>query len=183
MTDLSVDERLDILLQVKATVEQHNTKVTKEIVTLLNREADLLLRRTKSSMLTGLRKRILNLFLQFAETPEANPEAARLLEAHKRPNQHRKDIHRCLGCDKFLPSTEFDVGATSKGMGKCRKCLKLANDAGQREDVTQYRRILEEAKRKELKHNDGAQVCHEMGQQDCWYRRTGCLSLSSVVQF
>ena len=32
---------------------------------------------------SGLRRRLLNLFLQFIETPEFNPEAKRLMEVHQ----------------------------------------------------------------------------------------------------
>lgn len=56
-----------------------------------------------------------------------------------------------------MPSSDFDVGATAKTMGKCKRCQKQANDATLREDMSQYRRILEEAKRKELAHEDDSQ--------------------------
>ena len=48
-----------------------------EIVDLIDREVDLLNRRRGEKTLEGLRKRVANLFLQFIETPEFNPEAAR----------------------------------------------------------------------------------------------------------
>ena len=93
------------------------TQQTKDIITLLQREADLLSRNMKPSVFTGLRKRLLNLFLQvchvsslhlmfsrthlflffssssffflskFCETPEFNPEAARFMDVHKTPEE------------------------------------------------------------------------------------------------
>ena len=48
-----------------------------EIVDLIDREADMLNRGRTETSLEGLRKRLSNLFLQFIETPEFNPEAAR----------------------------------------------------------------------------------------------------------
>eukprot|EP00758_Cryptobia_borreli_P013659 Tbor_TRINITY_DN5853_c1_g7::TRINITY_DN5853_c1_g7_i1::g.7039::m.7039 len=74
-TKISIDERLDLLLNVKWTVKEFDCKLTREIVELIDREADLLNRRRKESTLVGLRLRIRNLFLQFIETPEFNPEA------------------------------------------------------------------------------------------------------------
>merc|ERR1719453_2621493 len=74
---LTIDERLDVLLHVKWTVKEFDCNLTREIVDLIDREADLLNRGRNEKSLDGLRKRIANLFLQFIETPEFNPEAAR----------------------------------------------------------------------------------------------------------
>lgn len=74
---LSVDERLDVLLHVKWTVKEFDCNLTREIVELIDREADLLNRGRSPKVLDGLRKRISSLFLNFIETPEFNPEAAR----------------------------------------------------------------------------------------------------------
>merc|ERR1711966_240600 len=77
MPKLTIDERLDVLLHVKWTVKEFDCNLTRDIVDLIDREADLLNRGRSEKSLEGLRKRVLNLFLQFIETPEFNPEAAR----------------------------------------------------------------------------------------------------------
>lgn len=74
---LNTDERLDILLHVKWTIKEFDCNLTREIVDLVDREADMLNRQRPEGSLIGLRKRILNLFLQFIEYPEFNPEAIR----------------------------------------------------------------------------------------------------------
>eukprot|EP00198_Chlamydomonas_reinhardtii_P001453 XP_001690789.1 flagellar associated protein [Chlamydomonas reinhardtii] len=74
---LTVDERLDVLLHVKWTVKEFDCDLTRELVDLIDREADLLNRGRNPKMLEGLRKRISSLFLNFIETPEFNPEAVR----------------------------------------------------------------------------------------------------------
>merc|ERR1711998_212113 len=74
---LTVDERLDVLLHVKWTVKEFDCNLTRDVVELIDREADMLNRGRSEASLTGLRKRLANLFLQFIETPEFNPEAAR----------------------------------------------------------------------------------------------------------
>ncbi|KAG1658423.1 hypothetical protein FOA52_009605 [Chlamydomonas sp. UWO 241] len=77
LLQLTIDERLDVLLHVKWTVKEFDCKLTREIVELIDREADMLNRGRPPSMLEGLRKRISSLFLTFVETPEFNPESAR----------------------------------------------------------------------------------------------------------
>lgn len=55
-------------------------KLTKEIISLCEREAELLMRGINPALLSGLRARILHLFLQFCREPKFNPEAARHLK-------------------------------------------------------------------------------------------------------
>jgi len=74
---LTIDERLDVLLHVKWTVKEFDCNLTRDVVELIDREADMLNRGRSETSLTGLRKRLANLFLQFIETPEFNPESAR----------------------------------------------------------------------------------------------------------
>uniref|UniRef100_A0A7S0VK68 IQ motif and ubiquitin-like domain-containing protein n=1 Tax=Polytomella parva TaxID=51329 RepID=A0A7S0VK68_9CHLO len=74
---LTVDERLDVLLHVKWTVKEFDAPLTRQIVELIDREADLLNRGRSPKLLEGLRKRVSNLFLNFIQTPEFNPEATR----------------------------------------------------------------------------------------------------------
>jgi len=70
-------QRLDVLLHTKWSVKEFDCNLTREIVDLIDREADLIRRDRSDRSLEGLRKRLRNLFLQFIETPEFNPEAAR----------------------------------------------------------------------------------------------------------
>ena len=72
-------------------VQEHDCKLTQEIIELIDREADLLMRGVRDGNLEGLRKRISTLFLQYIKTPTFNPEAARLL----------KVVHQCPSCIKF----------------------------------------------------------------------------------
>ena len=83
MGNLSIDERLDVLLHTKWTVKEFDCNLTREIVDLIDREADMLNRGRSEKSLEGLRKRLVNLFLQFVETPEFNPEAARYQKVPK----------------------------------------------------------------------------------------------------
>jgi len=72
--------RLDVLMHVKWTVKEFDCGLTREIVELIDREVDLLGRGRPTKSLRSLRKRVLNLFLQFVKTPEFNPEAARFVK-------------------------------------------------------------------------------------------------------
>jgi hypothetical protein len=60
--------------------QEHDCKLTQEIIELIDREADLLMRGVKEANLEGLRKRISTLFLQYIKTPMFNPEVTNLLK-------------------------------------------------------------------------------------------------------
>ena len=57
MKYLTQDERLDVLLTLKHTVKEHDCKLTQEIIELIDREADLLMRGVKESNLEGKKKK------------------------------------------------------------------------------------------------------------------------------
>ena len=58
-------------------IQEGKIDKARNIVELIDREADLLNRGRSEKSLAGLRKRLSNMFLRFIETPEFNPEAAR----------------------------------------------------------------------------------------------------------
>mmetsp|Transcript_59218 Transcript_59218/g.163507 ORF Transcript_59218/g.163507 Transcript_59218/m.163507 type:complete len:479 (+) Transcript_59218:214-1650(+) len=82
-TRLAIDERLDVLLNTKWTAKDFDCPLTRDIVELCDREAEMLNRGRSEATLGGLRKRLSNLFLQFVETPDFNPEAARFLKTQQ----------------------------------------------------------------------------------------------------
>ena len=53
-----MDERLDVLLHVKWTVKEFDCNLTRDIVELIDREADMLNRGRSEATLSGLRKRL-----------------------------------------------------------------------------------------------------------------------------
>eukprot|EP00762_Andalucia_godoyi_P006732 ANDGO_06209.mRNA.1 hypothetical protein AMSG_11901 len=107
LNGISVDERLEILLHVKWTVKEFDCQLTREIVELIDREADLLNRGRSSRALDGLRRRVSNLFLQFTETPEFNPESLRY---SKLPVEY-------LSRPQVQPIKKKQYGALSEKMG------------------------------------------------------------------
>ncbi|XP_053575168.1 IQ and ubiquitin-like domain-containing protein [Bombina bombina] len=165
----SKDERLDALLTLKLTVKEHDCKLTQEIVELIDREADLLMRGVKDSNLAGLRKRISTLFLQYIRIPTFNPEVARLLKVPQDSNVLRKNIHFCPSCKNYLPSTEYTLSANARTVGRCRKCSKLDNEARQREEFSKYKILFNHIRKSESEYDDGARIAFLLQQQDLQY--------------
>ncbi|CAF1061759.1 unnamed protein product [Adineta ricciae] len=157
MKFLTLDERLDILLTLKHTVKEHDSRLTQEIIQLIDREADLLMRGTKEENLSGLRERISTLFLQYIKTPTFNPGVVRHLKVPQDPvTAAQYKTFYCRSCQKYYPSTEFSVSSTNAKIGKCRQCLRLENIANKRSDQTKIKYLLKKIEKDECGYNDGA---------------------------
>ncbi|KAI9329984.1 hypothetical protein BDR26DRAFT_1000768 [Obelidium mucronatum] len=163
---LSVDERLQILLHVKYTVKEFDCILTREIVELINREGDLVSRGPRYKefgSFTGLRKRISNLFLQFVQTPEFNPEAAVYQKFPDAGQSWKRDqaVYYCRGCTKYLPSTEFYLSTTMKHLGRCKPCTIKENIATHRKDDSCYGDLLQSMKTQETQKRSEMKTFHE----------------------
>ncbi|XP_071484963.1 IQ motif and ubiquitin-like domain-containing protein [Diadema antillarum] len=169
MKYLTQDERLDVLLTLKHTVKEHDCKLTQEIIQLIDREADLLMRGVRESNLEGLRKRISTLFLQYVKTPTFNAEAARLLKVPQDPSTLRKNIYFCPSCSSYLPSTEFQLSSNSSNVGRCRRCTKLDNDARTRQDYSHFRYMLKGLRKSEEAMGDGSRIAFLLQEADLRY--------------
>jgi hypothetical protein len=71
----TLDERFNILLQIKWTVQEFDNSLSRDIVDLIDRESDLLSRGRSVKSVEKLRIRLANLFLMFIENPLYNPRA------------------------------------------------------------------------------------------------------------
>jgi len=169
LTSFDVDERLDILLHVKLIVQEFDSKLTREVADLLNREADLLLRGTKKGNLAGLRKRIRNMFLQFCEEPEYNPMSERYLSKHRDTDAYKDNIAYCASCLKYHDVSQFPVSTTDDVVSKCNKCLGVTNIAIQRADTTQHKRMLEALQKSEIARGYKSQIVFMMSVEDIVY--------------
>ncbi|BFZ10923.1 hypothetical protein BsWGS_13962 [Bradybaena similaris] len=181
MKYLTQDERLDVLLTLKHTVKEHDCKLTQEIIELIDREADLLMRGVKETNLAGLRKRICTLFLQYIKTPTFNPEAAKYLKVPQDPMTLRKNINYCRSCGSYLPSTDFFITTNSKNAGRCRRCQKIENEGHQRADHTYFKVMLKALHKSEEAMQDGSTLCFLLQENDLRYLVENIWSNQSVL--
>lgn len=181
LRNLSQDERLDILLTLKHTVKEHECKLTQEILELIDREVDLMMRGVRPYNLEGLRKRIATLFFQYIKIPLFNPEVARHLKVPQDPMKFYKKIYFCRNCQLYLPSTEFAISSTSKHIYRCRHCTHLENEAKQRESFLKYKCLLERLYSSEADYEDDSQIAFLMQLQDIQYLVENIWASQSVL--
>lgn len=151
---LNKTERMDLLLTIKKLVGKHPSALSCDIVALAERETELMLRNIPSFMLTGLRQRILQRFIQFCKKPEYNPTVIPHLPIsdYSDSNSRSKlwnDTHRCISCGQYLRTKKFDVSARAKHLGVCLFCWRQGNRGRDRLDLEPYRIILQELRQSE----------------------------------
>nr|XP_033813944.1 IQ and ubiquitin-like domain-containing protein [Geotrypetes seraphini] len=166
---LTCDERLDVLLTLKHTMKEYDCKLSQDIIELIDREADLMMRGVKDCNLEGLRKRISTLFLEYIKTPLFNPEVARVLKVPQNPAVLRKNIFRCRSCKNYLTSTDFPVSAHANTIDRCRKCCRLNNEAHRREDFSKYTYLLTHLRKSEADFMDDARIVFLLQEKDIQY--------------
>ncbi|XP_037692193.1 IQ and ubiquitin-like domain-containing protein isoform X2 [Choloepus didactylus] len=181
LKNISQDERLDVLLTLKHTVKEHECKLTQEILELIDREVDLMMRGVKHHNLEGLRKRISTLFFHYIKTPLFNPEVARHLKVPQDPLKFYKKIYFCHSCQLYLPSTEFSVPSTSHCIYRCRHCVSLDNEARQRESFLKYKCLLQRLYFSEVEYEDDSKIAFLMQLQDIQYLTENIWASQSVL--
>ncbi|XP_049497715.1 IQ and ubiquitin-like domain-containing protein isoform X1 [Panthera uncia] len=169
LKNISQDERLDVLLTLKHTVKEHECKLTQEILELIDREVDLMMRGVKHHNLEGLRKRIATLFFHYIKTPLFNPEVARHLKVPQDPLKFYKKIYFCHSCQLYMPSTEFAVSSTSHRAYRCRNCVNLDNETRQRESFLKYKCLLQRLYYSEANYEDDSKIAFLMQLEDIQY--------------
>lgn len=162
LKNLSPDERLDVLLTLKHNVKEHACKLTQEILELIDREVDLMMRGVKPHNLEGLRKRIATLFFHYIKTPLFNPEVARHLKVPQDPLKFYRKIYFCHSCQLYLPSTEFPVSSTTHRIYRCRHCINLENETRQRESFLKYKCLLQRLYRSEAEYEGDSRIAFLM---------------------
>ncbi|XP_072611255.1 IQ motif and ubiquitin-like domain-containing protein isoform X5 [Vulpes vulpes] len=184
LKNLSQDERLDVLLTLKHTVKEHECKLTQEILELIDREVDLMMRGVKHHNLEGLRKRIATLFFHYIKTPLFNPEVARHLKVPQDPLMFSKKVDFCRSCRLYLPRTEF---AASAGPGPpphgrpCRRCSALGQEARQRQSFQKLKCLLRRLHSAEARYEDDPKIAFLMQLQDIQYLVENIWASQSVL--
>ncbi|XP_008823092.1 IQ and ubiquitin-like domain-containing protein isoform X2 [Nannospalax galili] len=181
LKDLSQDERLDILLTLKHTVKEHECKLTQEILELIDREVDLMMRGVKPHNLEGLRKRIATLFFHYIKTPLFNPEVARFLKVPQDPLKFYDKIYFCHSCQLYLPSVAFSVSSTSRRVYRCRHCVNLENEIQKRESFLKYKCLLQRLYYSEANYGDDSQIAFLMQLQDIQYLTENIWASQSIL--
>lgn len=165
-TNVSAEERIKILQDVKKIVLDRESSLTGELVSLLDREQHIVLRDIKNSNIDSLRDRIKYIFLEFIKDPGINPEARKYLPENK---CQQVQTYKCLSCRNILPYNKFSLHSKANTFRKCHNCCWLREIGGPRVNVNPIRHILNAVRREELKQSSYTSVALIMQEQDFYH--------------
>lgn len=100
----------------------------------------------------------LNLAVSQSEQNLVIPRIHLFLQVPPDPMRLYHNIYFCLSCKCYLPSTDFTMAASSRTVGRCRRCCKLDNEARQREAFLKYKLMLRNLRQSEMNYKDGAKI-------------------------
>ncbi|CAH8516554.1 unnamed protein product [Schistosoma turkestanicum] len=156
LENLTDNERLDLLLTLKQIVSPYDIKISKEIIGLVDREAELIMRHIPGKSLSGLRQRIRNRFIQFAKLPQVNPEVGKYLNVPTNTKEATsllsvEDIQYCASCQRYLKKSLFPLSSRANKLLPCISCRRNDNRARERLDLEPYQYILTELRQNETR--------------------------------
>ncbi|KAG8317851.1 hypothetical protein J6590_018246 [Homalodisca vitripennis] len=148
-------DRIDFLSTFKHlfTSKFITYEFSSEIITLINREIDLISIGMKEKDLKGIRMRIEQLYLHFLHQKEFNPKG----QHYRKPNWPKTvdALYKCNRCKKLLPPSRFPVHIRMKSYMQCTSCDWLHNIGQHHADMSPYLKIL-----RKVQHSEMSKCCY-----------------------
>ncbi|XP_046988900.1 IQ and ubiquitin-like domain-containing protein [Schistocerca americana] len=176
-----LESRVDLLMAVKdALVVHREPPLVDDIIELVDRECDLLVRGLNTDQLEALRARLRSLFLQLMKTPEFNPEVAKYsLEYSYKGLEFSLSL--CVRCQNLLPREKFLPGNRDEQLQFCRSCRWLEKASLSRTDLTPYSFMLRALRRDEKRRRCFSSVAFIMQEDDFHYLVTNIWHARSIL--
>lgn len=167
--DMDVKERMELLVDMKFALQEFRHPTAEEIITLLDRECDLLVRRCNDHQLEFLRRRIAASVLQLIKTSELNSGVIKCKDIRDYRKMENDRLHFCELCHQVKLYTEFPINSKMRGFVACTSCSW--KDVTERlwVDMTPYRFILRAAQRDERRRKCWGSLAFVLQDKDIFF--------------
>uniref|UniRef100_A0A1B6C025 IQ motif and ubiquitin-like domain-containing protein n=1 Tax=Clastoptera arizonana TaxID=38151 RepID=A0A1B6C025_9HEMI len=165
---LTPHERIDFLLTLKNIISTYKEyEYSKDIIILIEREINLHVIGLKNDELSGIQKRIEQLFMYFLYQPQFNPKA----EKYRKANWPKTidTLYKCTRCFKLLPVSGFPVHTRMEKITICKSCEWLRNVGHQRIDMSPYLKLLKQIQNSEMQKCCYSAVCFVLQQTGVYF--------------
>ncbi|XP_013139424.1 PREDICTED: IQ and ubiquitin-like domain-containing protein [Papilio polytes] len=168
-TDLEVNERIELLVDMKAALQEFSHDLVDEVMALLDRECDLLVRRCDDHQLEFLRRRISASVLQVIKTSELNSGVTKCKDIRDYQKMEEGRLYLCEMCNQVKLHTEFPLNAKMSGFLVCMSCSW--KDVTERLwiDMTPYRFILRAVQREERRRKCWGSLAFVLQEKDVFF--------------
>lgn len=163
--NVDLEDRLQALLNIKLLLHDHNCQLSNELVSLIDRACELMVRGLTNKQLDVLMKRIQGLLLKHIKTPECSFGVTnRLLRVKEKLMQN--DLFYCNRCQKLKSHAHF---AIHSGVDKLKVCITCSWDDRVMEpwfDLAPYRFMLRLIRREERTKQSPSSVAFILQDKD-----------------
>nr|CAD7569175.1 unnamed protein product [Timema californicum] len=167
--DVTVDERIELLVNLKYSVKNYSSGLVMELLHLVERECDFLVRGLGQADLEGLRKRIARLFLDLIHDPRINPEMELKRSKIQGVRAVRHKTVQCGRCRAFKHYARFALHARTSKVSICSQCHWEEMMARSRIDLGPYRLIARYIRQSERKRGCYSSIAFIMRYYDFYY--------------
>lgn len=143
--DLPVETRLEVLLSLREALQENPTDLAVDLIELLDRESDLLIREFNGNDLKFLRQRIKQLLMKYMKDPNTF-SCSRYFNCSTTGN-----YNLCKYCLRIKPEKMISIYARAKFLNICDSCFTMGQT--HRKDYTPFSRMLKEVQFQEQKNN------------------------------
>lgn len=167
--DMEVKERMELLVDMKFALQEFRHPLAEEIIILLDRECDLLIRRCNRNQLEFLRRRIAASVFQLIKTSELNSGITKCKNLRDYQKMENSRLHLCELCHQVKPYTDFPLNSKMSGFLICASCSW--KDVTERcwIDMTPFRFILRAVQRDERRRKCWGSLAFVLQEKDIFF--------------
>ncbi|XP_072929230.1 IQ motif and ubiquitin-like domain-containing protein [Epargyreus clarus] len=167
--DMEVNERIELLVDMKFALQEFRHALAEEIITLLDRECDLLVRRSNDYQLEFLRRRIAACVFQLIKTSELNSDVTKSKDRKDYRKMENSRLHLCEMCHQVKSDSDFPLNAKMSGFLVCNSCSW--KDVTERSwiDMTPYKFILRAVQRDERRRKCWGSLAFVLQEKDVFF--------------
>lgn len=167
--DLEVKERLELLVDMKFALQEFRHPLAEEVINLLDRECDLIVRRCNVFQLEFLRRRTAATVFRLIQTSELNSGVTKCKDMRDYRKMEDSHLHYCALCHQAKHYTDFPINAKMSGFLMCKSCTW--KDVSERLwiDMTPYKFILRAVQRDERRRKCWGSLAFVLQEKDVFF--------------
>lgn len=167
--DMEVKERIELLVDMKFALQEFRHPLAEEIIDLLDRECDLLVRNCRDHQLDFLRRRVAASVLQFIKTSDLNSQVTKLKDIRDYRKMANDGLYFCEMCYQVKIYTDFPLNAKMEGFLVCMSCSWKDTTERCWIDMTPYKFILRAVQRDERRRKCWASLAFVLQEKDIFF--------------
>lgn len=167
--DMQVKDRMELLVDMKFALQEFRHPLAEEIINLLDRECDLLIRNCDGYQLEYLRQRIATSIFQFIKISDLNSGVTKSKDVRDYRKMFDDGLYFCEMCHQVKIFTDFPINAQMKGFFVCTSCSWKDNAERCWIDMTPYKFILRAVQRDERRRKCWGSLAFVLQEKDIFF--------------